>query len=44
MPRPTQSTPIAIDRAAEVTVIELDNVTVYRTQEATLGGFLARPA
>ncbi len=35
------STPIAIDRAAEVTVIELDNVTVYRTQEATLGGFLA---
>jgi uncharacterized protein YabE (DUF348 family) len=35
------ATPIAIDRAAEVTVIAPDGVTTYRTQQATLGGFLA---
>ena len=35
------ATPIAIDRAAEVTVLTLDGVQVYRTQQATLGGFLA---
>ena len=35
------ATPIAIDRAAEVTVIALDSVTTYRTQQETLGGFLA---
>jgi uncharacterized protein YabE (DUF348 family) len=34
-------TPIAIDRTAEVTVIALDSVTTYRTQQETLGGFLA---
>lgn len=34
------ATPIAIDRAAEVTVIALDSVTTYRTQQETLGGFL----
>ncbi len=35
------ATPIAIDRAAEVTVIRPDGVSTYRTQQATLGGFLA---
>ena len=34
------ATPIAIDRAAEVTVINADSVVVYVTQEETLGGFL----
>ena len=33
--------PIAIDRAAEVTVIDVDSVTTYRTQTDTLGAFLA---
>lgn len=32
--------PIAIDRAAEVTVIAPDSVMTYRTQQETLGGFL----
>lgn len=35
------TTPIVIDRAAEVTVIDQDSVMTYRTQQATLGGFLA---
>lgn len=35
------ATSIAIDRAAEVTVITPDDVTTYRTQQETLGGFLA---
>jgi uncharacterized protein YabE (DUF348 family) len=34
------ATPIAIDRAAEVTVIAPDGVTSHRTQQATLGDFL----
>ena len=33
-------TPIVIDRAAEVTVIDQDSVITYRTQQATLGDFL----
>ncbi|HNS39590.1 MAG TPA: hypothetical protein PKJ56_04995, partial [Promineifilum sp.] len=32
------TTPIIIDRAAEITVIGIDRVTSYRTQAATLGG------
>ncbi len=35
------ATPIAVDRAAEVTVIDADSVTTYRTQAETLGDFLA---
>ena len=35
------ATPIAIDRAAEVTVIDADSVTTYHTQAQTLGPFLA---
>ena len=35
------ATPIAVDRAAEVTVIDIDEVATYRTQQTTLGGFLA---
>ena len=35
------ATPIAIDRAADVTVIAPDGVTTHRTHQATLGGFLA---
>ncbi|MBP9503566.1 MAG: DUF348 domain-containing protein [Candidatus Promineofilum sp.] len=35
------ATPIAIDRAAEITVIDADSVTTYRTQAETLGGFLS---
>lgn len=35
------ATPIAVGRAAEVTVIAPDSVTTYRTQQETLGGFLA---
>ena len=34
------ATPIAIDRAAEVTVLTLDSAQTYRTQQTTLGGFL----
>ncbi len=34
------ATPITIDRAAEITVIDADSVTVYATQQETLGGFL----
>lgn len=34
------ATPIAIDRASEVTVLALDTVRTYRTQQDTLGGFL----
>ncbi len=34
------ATPIAIDRAAAVTVLALDSVTTYHTQQTTLGGFL----
>lgn len=34
------TTPIIIDRAAEITVIGIDRVTTYRTQAATLGDFL----
>jgi uncharacterized protein YabE (DUF348 family) len=43
---PTAGTPadpsssITIDRASEVTVIGLESVTIYRTQQETLGGFL----
>ncbi len=33
--------PIVIDRAAEVTVIAPDSVTTYRTQQTSLGAFLA---
>jgi uncharacterized protein YabE (DUF348 family) len=33
--------PIVIDRAAEVIVITPDSVTTYRTQQETLGGFMA---
>lgn len=33
--------PIVLDRAAEVTVINLNSVTNYHTQEETLGAFLA---
>ena len=35
------ATPVAIDRAAEVTVITPDGVTTWRTQAQTLGAFLA---
>ena len=35
------ATPIAIDRAAEVTVLTLDSAQTYRTQQTTLAGFLA---
>ncbi|MBP6016654.1 MAG: DUF348 domain-containing protein [Candidatus Promineofilum sp.] len=35
------TTPIVIDRAAEVMVLDQDSVTIYRTQQPTLGGFLA---
>lgn len=35
------ATPIVIDRAAEVTVIDRDSVTTWRTRQRTLGGFLA---
>lgn len=34
------ATPIAIDRAATVTVLTLDSATTYFTQQTTLGGFL----
>jgi hypothetical protein len=34
------ATPIAIDRAAEVTVLTLDSAQTYRTQQTTLAGFL----
>ena len=34
------ATPIAIDRAAEVTVLTLDSATTYHTQQTTLAGFL----
>ncbi len=34
------ATPIAVDRAAEVTVIDEDSVTTYYTHQATLGDFL----
>ena len=34
------ATPIAIDRAAEVAVLMLDDVQTYRTQQDSLGGFL----
>ena len=34
------ATPIAIDRAATVTVLTLDSATTYHTQQTTLGGFL----
>ncbi len=34
------ATPIAIDRAAEVTVLTLDSAQTYRTQQTTLGAFL----
>ncbi len=34
------ATPIAIDRAAEVTVLALDGEMTYHTQQETLGGFL----
>lgn len=36
--------PITIDRAAEVTVIDRDSVTSYRTQATTLGQFLSEAA
>lgn len=35
------ATPIAVVRATEVTVIDADSVTLYRTQTETLGAFLA---
>ncbi len=35
------ATPIAIDRAAEVTVLTLDSAQTYRTQQTTLAGFLS---
>ena len=38
------TTPITVDRAAEVTVIDRDSVTTYRTQTTTLGGFLVEAA
>jgi uncharacterized protein YabE (DUF348 family) len=38
------TTPIAIDRAAEVVVLTPDGETTYRTQQETLDGFLAEIA
>ncbi len=35
------ATPIAIDRAAAVTVLTLDSAQTYHTQQTTLAGFLA---